>query len=582
MFRLRQSALAAAFFGAITAVNPLGLDAYTLPKLFCLASGLALYWAARATRGGWIAVPALWAPALAVSAAALLSAAFSADRAGAWLGSSQLHAYALGPLLLYIAALFSACDADGDDAADWALALGCAVLGVSAIWQRATGVVFPGLAAATVAGNRATSLMGSPVYLGAVCAVCAPFVFQRALCARAVLRPVGVVCFLLLSAALALCGSRGAWAAFAAAAAVLVMTRRPLARRAAPALAAAAALLIGIGAWSVASRKTRTSDRGRVALWSATARMARAHPILGVGPGAFEASIGRFADAKWVAAYGRIHTQAHAHNGPLNAFATTGMLGSAAWGWLLLVLLAALARNLKQTPAPDRGANIAAASLAAVCVQAAFNPMPPVVWAVAALAAVRATGNSPRVLPRAFAGIVAVAALLTAGSIYRAAAADRAFRQAREAAHAGDARRALAGYARVSSLAPWNASARREFVRVLLAVSENAKDSGQARELADRAAAEARGAIADRPASASGYQALGASLWRVRELGGDAKIDDIRSVFSEALDRDPVRYGLLESLLKLEIAVGDPAAAARLRARLAEMDAARGSESSGK
>ena len=134
------------------------------------------------------------------------------------------------------------------------------------------------------------------------------------------------------------------------------------------------------------------------------------------------------------------------------------------------------------------------------------------------------------------------------------------------------ARRALAGYARVSSLAPWNASARREFVRVLLAVSENAKDPVQSRRFAQRAVAEARLAVRDRPASSLSHQALGAALRQLQELGGDADSEEIRKAYLKAVELEPVRSGLVESLIKLETSAGDGPAADRWRRRLAELE----------
>jgi O-antigen ligase len=538
--------LAAGLAAALLGVFPGGLDPYTLPKLTGLLLGAFAFWAVRAARSdAGLRIPAP-APAVGlVLAAAGISAAFSPDRAAALLGSPELHAYALVPMLGFASFYFAFSNAEAGDAAEWAIALSCAALGVSALGQSVLGVaVFPGLEAPLRTGGRATSLMGSPVFLGAACAVGLPFVFERARRSTGPGRPVAIVCLLLTATALLLSGSRGAWLAAATGAAVLWTLRRWRSPRG----TSAAALLTALAAGAVLAFalffSSSDSDRGRVAVWEASARMGLDRPVTGAGPGAFSQAAARFGGEEWAATYGGRHTQAHAHNGALHAFATTGLLGLGAWIFFFALLLPA-ARSALEREAPSRtGVEAAAAALAAAFVQAQVNPLSVSVWALAAFAAARVSRGRESGGPPRMRAAAAVMIGLTAFALFhslRAAGADRRFRLAREAAHAGDAPVAVEHYEAVARLAPWNATAARELTRVFLAASSNAEDRAFARRLVERAVAQARASVRSRPASAEAHQALGVALLRLKGFDGSVNIDEIKRELDISIELNPHR-----------------------------------------
>lgn len=174
----------------------------------------------------------------------------------------------------------------------------------------------------------------------------------------------------LISLGLLVSWSRGAWLAFAAAVAVVVLAHS---RRAAPAvlaLAAAATLALSVfGAAdllpaSVTGRlselqqyvglvdvtRTEVTDANfsvieRIAHWHAALAMWRDHLWLGVGAGNYAVVYDQYNLPRWYEPLG------HAHNVYLNFAAEAGLLGLLAYGWLWL---AALWQALRRATARDR------------------------------------------------------------------------------------------------------------------------------------------------------------------------------------------------------------------------------------
>lgn len=174
----------------------------------------------------------------------------------------------------------------------------------------------------------------------------------------------------LISVGLLVSWSRGAWLAFAAAAAVVVLAHArkaaPLAFVLAAGIAAALALggaddllpasLIGrladlreyVGLVDVA--RTEVTDANfavieRLAHWQAALGMWTDHPWLGVGAGNYAAAYAGYNLPRWYEALG------HAHNVYLNFAAEAGLLGLAAYLWLWT---ASLWQALRAAAAGDR------------------------------------------------------------------------------------------------------------------------------------------------------------------------------------------------------------------------------------
>jgi putative inorganic carbon (HCO3(-)) transporter len=155
--------------------------------------------------------------------------------------------------------------------------------------------------------------------------------------------------FILISAAIGMSGSRGAWLAFALAFAAVNLIRSRRGAVLFVALIGLAALLATVSGArllprSVEQRLTsflpfvtvrdvtaiEITDENyasveRLAFWQAALAMWRDHPWLGVGFGNYQASYGRYALPKWPMALG------HAHNYYLNVAAETGLVGLVAY-----------------------------------------------------------------------------------------------------------------------------------------------------------------------------------------------------------------------------------------------------------
>ena len=141
-------------------------------------------------------------------------------------------------------------------------------------------------------------------------------------------------------------------------------------RRRLPAIALVLVVLFVIPAGIVAARPSlRAKATGALSLqyhsnmfryltWQGTVRMAREHPWLGVGPGAFEYAFSRYA----IAGYTR-----RAHQNYLEVAAETGWPGLAGLVWLMGAAVVGVARALRR--AQERSAKLlAAGALAALLI----------------------------------------------------------------------------------------------------------------------------------------------------------------------------------------------------------------------
>lgn len=174
----------------------------------------------------------------------------------------------------------------------------------------------------------------------------------------------------LISLGLLASWSRGAWLAFAAAVAVVILAHS---RRAAPAvLALAAAAIVALGVFGAADllpapvagrlselqqyvglvdvARTEVTDANfsvieRIAHWQAALAMWRDHLWLGVGAGNYAVVYHLYNLPRWYEPLG------HAHNVYLNFAAEAGLLGLLAYGWLWL---AALWQALRRAAASNR------------------------------------------------------------------------------------------------------------------------------------------------------------------------------------------------------------------------------------
>lgn len=181
------------------------------------------------------------------------------------------------------------------------------------------------------------------------------------------LRYFAALCALLFLAALAVVATRAVLlglVAVAATVALLAMRVAALPRAlrfgalaAIPAVAALV-LLSPLGGRALSSLQGGASIQDRLLLWESALAMARDYPIFGVGPDNFGVAYPPYRQPGSAPAFNH-EAQTHAHSWPLQAGATTGLVGLAAAGTFAASVLIALIRAL------EKSAVLAAPALAA-------------------------------------------------------------------------------------------------------------------------------------------------------------------------------------------------------------------------
>lgn len=247
------------------------------------------------------------------------------------------------------------------------------------------------------AGDRIGGPFQQPAYLGAAMVLAAPICLgvavdpQRSRAARACGGIGGIGSII----ALGLSQSRGAWLAFAIAAAATVVQRRML--RTGVVIAIAAGLLIALT--PVGSRLgtlTNTEDgvvAGRIDEWQVGARAITDTPTLGVtghGPEGYRTVFGQHVDDSYVIDHGRDVFTDRAHNVVLDTTLTGGFIS----GFGLLLLYGGLGvtavRRLKAEDVIDVA--LAAAVLGSLLQQLVLFPLAevdPALWIFAGLLVAR-------------------------------------------------------------------------------------------------------------------------------------------------------------------------------------------------
>ena len=185
----------------------------------------------------------------------------------------------------------------------WLRWLGVA-LSVHAVLQRFA--LDPLVNPAWLPAGRAVAYIGSPVDLGALLAMAAP---------------VAGPWLPIVIAGLWACGSRAAWLA------------------AAVALTPGRWRLLFLPAIMIPFLLKAPKDIARVELWRIAARSVYERPWLGSGPETYVITFRRLKTERLVKAVGPGYLQAHAHNDLLEAASTIGLLGLAAYLWLVIPFL---------------------------------------------------------------------------------------------------------------------------------------------------------------------------------------------------------------------------------------------------
>ncbi|HAH07809.1 MAG TPA: hypothetical protein DCM05_15015 [Elusimicrobia bacterium] len=575
---LTRAALAFALAGLPLAFSARQAAVYALPKLLVLAAAAALAWAglALARRG-----PRRTPMDLPLAALALWTAVATALSLDPWMSLlGHYRAYFYGDLsfLLYAALFYAAASADEGDSPQTLLSVGAgaaALCGAYAVLQT-FGIELAVGIRELEPGKRAFSTLGSPVYLGSYLQLFVPVALALALDGKGAARPLGGFCLLGLAAGLFLSISRGAWlSAVAGAAAYLLWTRRLPAPRTKKAWAVLglSCLLAAGGAAALASRlrPTGVSDSARLQLWADAARIAAAHPWAGSGPDTFEAALRRYRSLGMLRALGQQRGQADAHNDLLQAAATLGWPGLAAYLGVLWGLWLAVRRAAPGAGRPWAAA--AASALVGLFVQAKLNPTPLAVLGAAAVLAglLCSMGDGQKAPARAPASAAAAAlicVLLLAGA-FRLVRADYRQKRAFAMAWAGRWDEAAADFKRAQALNPFCLHYRFAYARQLLSESSREADPARRASLLDEAVSAGREALRRHPNQFDARQMLGAALLASGLSGQTEALTEAEAALASAQELDPFFLPLLENRLAAARARKDAEALRELEARRA-------------
>lgn len=542
-------------------------DAYGAPRLAALALTAAAAWAASWSRPGRRPTP-LDAPLLLLLAVYLASLAACADPYVGVVGMYSIHAYGLAGFVLCSAVFFACAWSDEPQDPDRLLLLALGAAAAAAAYGLLQGLGLELFAGVRASGSgRVGGPQGDPVPFGACLLlfipVAAHFWRDPAPGRRALGRFGGA----LIAAALALTLSRGAWLGAAAGLAVYVWLNGAAAvRRRWLALIAAAAAASVIAVAFV--RPTTVSDSARWALWESVGRSIPKHPWLGEGPDSIQTLLRRERTDAFIRALGATKSQVSAHNDLLQAAATLGLAGLAAYLWLLVGAWRSLREALKESRHRSAAAAIAGA-LAGLFVQAKFNPVPLGAFVLSAVflgLTARGAPRPGRALPFKAAALAACAAVFGLGVWH--CRADRQFHLARSYEAAGRPAPALKAYRAAVRLNAWEFHYRLNAARYMSSVAvANPNPEIKLALLEEAVESGLRGARL-RPALADGFAMHGTYLLLAGAHGAAPRFDAAAAALDAALERDPSLPALLENRMKLARALGDAPRAEALRARL--------------
>ncbi|MDD5628758.1 MAG: O-antigen ligase family protein [Elusimicrobia bacterium] len=564
--------------------------ALTLPKLALVAAGLLVcsVGALWSWRRGTFAPEATPYDAALLAGAVVLAASTCAsqDRGLSLIGNYNYYAWGAWPMAMFGAvclfAYWGLAPAERRQRALQAVLASLALAGLYAILQASGVEPFPGIGA--VLHGRAVSTMGSPVSLGACMALAVPLGLHWALGTRGQ-KAFGWVCLVLILGGLYASISRAAWIAAALSGlAYLVLTRRLDGLWRSRGRAAAAAVLclaLGAGvAHRLATRGVRSAyDAARVDVWRAAWTSWREHPWLGSGPDTFELGFRRHKSMDYYKGAGATEFQQNAHNDILQVLVTTGLVGLAAYLWLLAALGLAAWRVMRGEAEPRRGEAAAlACGLLALFVNMKFNPVPLEALSLAALfAGMLGRGAGGAAPQRRGAWLLWALAALMAVSVFLAVRlweADRDYRKGIILGRAGRPELAMASYQSALRLHPGELTYAVAYINFLSARAAQAPAGPLRRELHDREAEIGLSAVRRHPNVSNAHYARGYALMEQSQDGRPELLAGAEAELDAALRLDPLFQPLLEARLLAARLRGDSALEAELAARLRSLSEA--------
>lgn len=340
---------------AMAFMAPCFLDPYQAPRLVLLAALCVPLLLRRSQHRSFLELDVMVG-----LLAWVVCACFTKDVSYTLVGSCIAPFDSLSAVLMYagLAVGVARLGCNGEQAAE-AIVISSIPVSLYAILQH---FVADPLLVAPLPGGRVVASQGSPVYLGAVLAVAAACALGLAR-KRGGRAPLEAVALALMAPALWFTGTRGALLAVAAAAFVLVQGKKKY-------------LLLGVLPFVAMARKNVVgSDMGRIENYKMAWKMFLAHPVFGVGPGAYTMEARKFITASYVAAnHSSLVAPQHAHNQVLQVLAITGLLGLVAYCTILY--------SCWQVAKVSKDKVILLAAAAAYAVVASLNPVPHAVTAM--------------------------------------------------------------------------------------------------------------------------------------------------------------------------------------------------------
>ncbi len=574
---LLTAGLALCSGGLLLACHTAPQASFTLPKFVLLSIGVltASVGAALSSAAGAMAPGRrpLDLPVAGVLAVLTVSTLASQDRFLSLFGMYNYYAYGLWGAALYAALAILASRA--------AKAAAPVIIAAALVSGAAAGLYgalqflgyepFPRLGV-VLTGRRAIATMGSPVSLGAALGMLAPQALYAVWERRNSLW--SWACALLIAGGLAASGSRAGMLGAAAGMIFYVSLSGRIDLRGrwklwSFLLASLAALAIFRTAGRLASRQ----DSARGEIWKTAVVAFLEHPFLGSGPDTFELSFRRLKTQAYVASATEVEYQAHAHNDVLQALATTGLAGVAAYLWLLVVGCLTAARVLRD-PDCRTLASALAGSLLALFVSMKFNPAPLEALAPAAVYAGLLAGLAPAAAPAGrpwlWWGLSAAAGALTLGAA-RLVAADVSVKRAQVLAAVGRPELAQLALERALKGHPCETTYQVAYINHLLKRAGGMTEPALQDDLLTRAAGCADKALACRPGYSLPHFAAGVVALTQARAGRSDRLSAAERELDFAMGLDPNFVPVLTSRRDAASLRGDRKLEKRLSARIAHL-----------
>ncbi len=376
----QQSALAWGFY-ALAVLLPLTFDlrledTFDLPKATVLHIGvmvLGWIWLRRSQSCG---SPALeWMPldtaVLARFAVAVICTVFSIYRYTSFMGNYKFYQDGLWSFGCYVVVYFLVSRCLSLEEAGRVLQSGvlvCFPVSIYAVIQGSgKDPFFPWMSG----GGWVASSMGNPNFLGAFLCLMLPLGMARfILSTRTWTRWAWMIWLSFAFTALVLTRTRSAWLGFLVSMIVFfLLIRREIASRWKYVAVPLAVSFFLTAAYLSASKSARNAVMDRLAVfldhressaharlfhWSAALGAGMERPLLGSGLDTFAYVFSPHQDVASVRYGGRLMIASNAHNELLQVFATTGIIGLAAYIWFWIRWILTAKRVLAKTPGDDR------------------------------------------------------------------------------------------------------------------------------------------------------------------------------------------------------------------------------------